>query len=110
MAEIQDNIRLTSMTSNASTEIHKALERSLRSINDYFEAPLASRQNLVQDIKVANNVLNTFAKIRQSESGSDMVKLQMAKWMCRDKKEIREFMLSNLPHLVPLKQLKQAKL
>lgn len=96
---MDDNLRITVMSKEASKEMHKAIFQSLKAINDYFEQPHAAKKNLSQDMKVANSVINTFAKIRQHESGRDMVLLQAGKMLTESRGEFREFVEDNLPHL-----------
>ena len=99
-------LRITVLTQDASNQMHKAILKSLKAINEYFEMPSAAKKNLAQDIKIANNVINAFAKIRQHESGREMVLLQLGKMVSEDKKEFKEFIQENLPHLAPIKKLK----
>ena len=101
-----NSLRIGNLTDEASEEMHKAMLKSLKSINEFFDAPYAARKNLTQEIKVSNSVINSFAKIRQAESGKEMVMLQMGKMLSENKKEFKDFIFENLPYLIKVKKLK----
>jgi len=101
------DLRIGNLTPEASDQMHSAMLNSLKLINEFFDSPRPQRKEFTQEIKVANSVLNSFAKIRQAESGNQMVLLQMGKMLSDSKKEFRAFMFENLPHLVDFKKLKK---
>lgn len=89
------------LSSKASVELHKAMEGGLKEINEYFKSPQSARKNLALDMKVATTAINTYAKLRQAESGEAMVLLQMIKLSGIKAKELlRPYILRALPHHV----------
>jgi len=100
------NLRIGNLTDETSLQMHEAMLKSLKSINEFFDAPYAARKNFTQEIKVANSVINSFAKIRQAESGKEMVMLQIGKMLSENKKEFKNFVFENLPYLSGVKKLK----
>jgi len=86
--------------------LHSAFIKSLKFINEFFDAAYAARRNMGSEVRVANNVLSTFRGIRQSESGHEMVILQRAKMYCETKKESKEYLDEYLPHINLVKKLK----
>ena len=93
------SLRIGNLTDETSLQMHEAMLKSLKSINEFFDAPHAARKNFTQELKTANSVINSFAKIRQAESGREMVMLQMGKMLSDNKKEFKSFVYENLPYL-----------
>ena len=87
-----------SLKSDVEREFHKAMFKSLQSINGYFDSPHAAKVNLLNDVKLAASTVNSFAKIRQAESGMAMAILQLAKAGKSDE-SMKGFLSSNLPHI-----------
>jgi hypothetical protein len=102
--KIQKETAFLSAEDNAGlTELH---QRAVQKIIEYFDAPYAAKANLAQEIKAANNALNSFAHLRQAESGHEMVRLQAIKMVSANKEDFKELVAENLPHLALIKKLK----
>jgi len=92
------------LSGEASGELHKATLSGLKAINEYFDNPHSARKNLTMDMKIATATINTYAKLRQAESGEAMVLLQMIKLSGVDAKELlKPYILRALPHHVDAK-------
>ena len=93
------------LSAPANKELDRAMIQSLEKITAFFDAPFAAKQNLLQEMKTANNLVSSYAKIRQSESGHEMVRLQIARALCGNKEEFQKFIEENMPHLTADKLL-----
>jgi hypothetical protein len=84
------------------------MRKGIGAIIEYFNSPYAAKENLIKtDMKVANTVLTTFARIRQAESG-----MVQAVTVVGDRagksEEFRAMISDNLPQIsLPKKQLKK---
>lgn len=97
---------LSRMLPEASDELQQAFLKGLKSINEFFDAPSKLQVDFAQRMKVANNVLNTYARIRQSESGHEQFILGMIKFASENKKEFKDLIIANLPQGAMFKKLK----
>ena len=92
------------LAGEASDELHKAMLSGLKAINGYFDTPQGAKKNLTMDMKIATATINTYAKLRQAESGEAMVLLQMIKLSGVDAKELlKPYILRSLPQHVMVK-------
>jgi len=94
------------LSGEANTKLNELMIKSLEKIAEYYESPNAAKANLVLEIKTANNLVSSISRIRQSESGSEMVRLQIGRALSSTKEEFKEFLQENMPHLALEKRLK----
>jgi len=88
-----------------SEALHVAMKESLEVIIGYFDSPRAAKENLLKtDIKVANNVLNTFARMRQAESGMIQALTVLGERQAKSA-EFKQFIQENLPQIEVGKKL-----
>lgn len=93
-------LRFGSLSPEASDEMQKAMLGGLKAINEYFDSKPSIRKIMVQDIKVATTAINTYAKLRQAESGYAMILLQLAKVSKEGKEALKYFIIDAIPKLV----------
>ena len=92
-------LRFGSLSLEGSEEMQKAMLHGLKAINEYFDSPQSTRKNLIPDIKVATTAVNTYAKLRQADSGFAMVLLQVAKMSKEGKQALKYFVIDAMPRL-----------
>lgn len=85
------------------------MKESLEAIIKYFDSPRAAKENLMKtDLKVANTVLTTFARMRQAESGMIQALTVLGERATRSA-EFKAFIEDNLPQIETTKKLATAK-
>lgn len=93
-------LRFGSLSQEASDEMQKAMLGGLKAINEYFDSKQNTRKLMIHDIKVATTAVNTYAKLRQAESGYAMILLQVAKMSKEGKQALKHFVIDAMPRLV----------
>ena len=93
-------LRFGSLSTEASDEMQKAMLGGLKAINEYFDSKPSIRKIMIQDIRVATTAINTYAKLRQAESGYAMILLQLAKVSKEGKEALKYFIIDAVPRLV----------
>jgi len=97
--------RFWSVEESTSEALHTAMKESLEVIINYFDSSRAAKENLLKtDIRVANNVLNTFAKMRQAESGMIQALTVLGERQAKSD-EFKRFIQENLPQIEVSKKL-----
>lgn len=92
-------LRFGSLSSAASDEMQKAMLGGLKAINEYFDSKKNTRKFMIQDIRVATTAVNTYAKLRQADSGYAMILLQLAKMSKEGKAALKYFVIDAIPRL-----------
>jgi len=95
-----ENVRFGSLAPEANDEMQKAMLGGLKLINEYFDSKQSMRKIMIPDIKVATTAVNTYAKLRQAESGYAMILLQLAKMSKEGKEALKYFVIDAMPRLV----------
>ena len=90
-------LRFASLSQEASGEMQKAMLGGLKLINEYFDSKHSIRKIMISDIKVATTAVNTYAKLRQAESGYAMILLQLAKMTKEGKEALKYFVIDAIP-------------
>ena len=81
------------------------MKEAINTIIEYFKSPHAAKENLIKtDMKVANTVLSTFARMRQAESG-ELQALTILGERADKSAGFREFIQENLPQIEMMKKL-----
>jgi len=92
-------LRFGSLSQEASDEMQKAMFNGLKAINEYFDSKQNIRKLMVHDVKVATTAVNTYAKLRQADSGFAMILLQLAKMSKEGKEALKYFVIDAMPRL-----------
>ena len=92
-------LRFGSLSAEASDEMQKAMLGGLKAINEYFDSKPSIKKIMIQDIRVATTAINTYAKLRQAESGYAMILLQLAKVSKEGKEALKYFIIDAVPRL-----------
>jgi|GEM_PF-6587972 len=92
-------LRFGSLSQEGSDEMQKAMLNGLKAINEYFDSKKNVRKFMVHDIKVATTAVNTYAKLRQAESGYAMILLQLSKMSKEGKEALKSFVIEAIPRL-----------
>ena len=90
-------LRFGSLSGEQNEEMQKAMLNGLKAINNYFESSSGVRKNLLSDMKMATTAVNTYAKLRQADSGFAMILLQLIKMSGKEDQPIlKSFVLGQL--------------